>query len=267
MVGSFPTPGMIPTAVGSGGPDPTRVLPGADTSAGIEASGYVPTTPSLFLKPSRFTTYGIPTGEEAAYWKVWWNGTSQTKAVVSLQQRDSSRSASTELVGLVARNSNTANFTSADFRVTNTYSFLVSGVPGATGLVWDATEGQGSDSLPIEFRFAVFHRGSVVALVSMTSYARATDASGFLTFADSQYARMSAAPPFNFVQLILYCIELAGVALVISAVIVKLARRKPRPVPPWSAPHLSAPYLWPSGPPPWPGPLPPDGETTNPYTG
>ena len=96
-----------------------------------------------------------------------------------------------------------ANFTNADFRVTSTSSFPVSGVPGATGSVWDVTLGQGSGSLPIEFRFAVFYRDSVVALVSMTSYSRATDASAFQTFAQSQYAQMSAASPFNYVQLIL----------------------------------------------------------------
>jgi hypothetical protein len=271
MVVSNPAPAMIPTAVGSGGQAPTQVLPGANSSTGIAGSGKVPTTPTLFLKPTTFSTYGIPTVREAAYSKVWWNGTTQTKAVVSLQQRDSSGSASTGLARLVALNSNTANLTNTDFRITSTSAFPVSGVPGATGLVWDVTVGQGSESLPIEFRFAVFHRRSVVALVSMTSYSRATDAGAFLTFAQSQYAQMSAAPSSNFLQLLDW-IGVAGVGLVLIAVIIKLANRKQRPTAPVSAQYQWVPFepiqeaSWPPRPP-RSAPFPPDGEQGNAHTG
>ena len=69
--------------------------------------------------------------------------------------------------------------------------FDVPGVPGATGYVWEGNEGSGSSSFPIEFRFATFSRDSVVALVSMTAYSRATDEAAFDLFAQAEYSKMA----------------------------------------------------------------------------
>jgi hypothetical protein len=181
---------MVPTAVGNGGQQPTDTLAGAQTGPGIRASGVVPTTPTIFLYPAQKTEFGVKAGHEPAYWEVWWDGTSQVKAVVSLQQHVNASYAANELNYLAQHNSNVTNFNNGNFDFTDSRTFLVDGVPGATGYVWDGTEGQG-DSIPIEFRFATFSKGNVVALVSMTAYAGTTDESSFDAFAQAEYAKMS----------------------------------------------------------------------------
>jgi hypothetical protein len=265
MVVSKPGPAMVPTAIGSGGTDPTTVLPGADGAKGILASGVVPTTPTLFLKPSSLTFAGRRTVAEGAYWEVWWDPSTQIKAVVSLQQHTSSLAAAAALSHLVARNSDAGNFTSTDFRVTGVSSFPVSGVPGATGLVWDGSEGSASNPLPIDFRFAVFRRDSVVALVSMTAYARKTDAAAFLASVQSQYSMMSAAPAISNGFLFQF-ILIGGIGLlIVGGILLFASRRPPMPGPPasrggqmWGPVGLPRVTSGPAAPPP-PGPVPSEG--------
>lgn len=86
---SSPAPGMIATALGNGGQNPTQVL-GTKTQA--------PVTPTVFLTPVGVTHFGIKTGEQPAYWKVWWDQSSRVEAVVCLQQHLSSGDAAREVV-------------------------------------------------------------------------------------------------------------------------------------------------------------------------
>jgi hypothetical protein len=230
LVVSSPAAGMVATAVGAGGAQPTEVLP-AHGSAGIKASADVPTTPTIFLEPDGFHWYfGIQMGEQAAYWKVWWDASTQVKAVVSLQQHVNSAAAETELGELAARNSNIANFTEADMRFTSSSTLAVPGVPGATGYVWQGSEGPAGNTYPMQFRFAVFNKGSIVALVSMTEYSPATGPSAFLAFARSEYATMSASAGLDVGAILFDVVKLVGLGLWIFAIVlwVRNYRRKLR---------------------------------------
>lgn len=185
-----PGPGMVATATGAGGPSPVSTLPGAQAGPGIRASGVVPTAPTIYLEPAQKTVLGVKGSKEAAYWKVWWDGTAQVKAVVSLQQHVDASNATRALGLLARRNADPTAFNNGTLDFTRTRTFTVPGVPGATGYVWDGTEGSGANGFPIEFRFATFSRGSVVALVSLTAYSEATDEAAFDAFARAEYSKL-----------------------------------------------------------------------------
>ena len=86
LVVSSPAPGMVATAIGNGGAAATQVEAAAKGLRPATGLGYVPTTPPIYLEPRQLTLNGRPDGTGPAYWKVWWDGQSQVKAGVSLQQ-------------------------------------------------------------------------------------------------------------------------------------------------------------------------------------
>jgi hypothetical protein len=221
-------PGTIATATGDGNAQPAAVLSG-DRLTGTGESAFVfPTTPTIFLPPMVLTNFGITTGTEAAYWKVWWNGAKQLKEVVSLQQDTYSSSAAAELHTLTGQIDDTTSFDNASMHFTRFRSFALPGIPGATGYVWDGTEHPGNVPLPIEFRFAMFDRGSVVALVSMTSYRRTTDPKAFLALADGEYATLASQSDLAAEAAVFVGVGLAGLGLVVVAVVLEVRIRRKR---------------------------------------
>ncbi len=234
---------MVATATGDGNAQPSEVLPGAYGLSGLGKSAAVfPTTPTIFLPPLALTNFGIETGTEAAYWKVWWSASRQVKEVVSLQQDTYSSSAETELHDLIGQIGNTANFNTASIRFTRFTSFELPGIPGATGYLWEGTEHPSNVPLPIEFRFAMFDRNSVVALVSMTAYRRTTDLNAFLAFAYSEYASMSAQPDIAAEVALFVVVGLCGFGLVTLGIVLEVRNRRKRAkdapgLPQWAAPR------------------------------
>ena len=187
-----------------------------------------PTTPTIFLPPLVLTNFGIKTGTEAAYWKVWWSAAKQVKEVVSLQQDTYSSSANTELHDLAAQIGNTANFNNASIRFTRHTTFELPGIPGATGYLWDGTEHASNVPLPIEFRFAMFDRNSVVALVSMTAYRRTTDPNAFLASAYSEYASLSAQSDIAAEAVLFVLVSVCGFGLVTFGIVLEGRNRRRR---------------------------------------
>jgi hypothetical protein len=253
---STPAAGMVATSVGAGGSQPTKLLQGASGRVGITSSGVVPITPTLFLEPARARDFGVGTSE-SAYWKVWWDGATQQKDVVSLQQHLDTIDASEGVLSLGDRNNNPAVFDNSSMSFTSVGSFTIPEVPGLIGHVWSGVE---DGRLPIEFRFAVFSRGAVVALVSTTSYAGSTSPTAFRALVLSEYAQMAnsqtplgARDAFDFMFGI-------GLALLLCGVITLIGTRyQPpglvrAPAPYYASPGYPA-YPYPSssgtGPPIW----------------
>ena len=229
LVVNAPASGMIATATGDGSGQPSEVLSGAYRLTGLRKSAAVfPTTPTIFLPPLVLTNFGIKTGTEAAYWKVWWSASRQVKGVVSLQQDTYSSSADTELKNLTGQIGNTANFNSASIRFTRFTSFALPGIPGAAGYLWEGIEHPANVPLPIEFRFAMFDRNSVVALVSMTAYRRTTDLNAFLAFAYSEYASMSAQSDIAAEAALFALVGLCGFGLVTFGIVLVVRNRRKR---------------------------------------
>ena len=170
VVGS-PGTGAVFTAEGAGGSTATTVEPGVDPSS-------EPTVPTLYLRPVALTAGGT----QPAYWKVWWSGTARTKYVVALQQHIDAAHAQTEAQQLDLSNRSPSSVQgSSEWSYAS--SFGVPSVPGAVGLVWTATIGGVAD----EFRFAVFTRGDLVELVSVTTYGAPTSQADLDAFALAQY--------------------------------------------------------------------------------
>jgi len=173
QVVSSPAAGAVFTAEGAGGPAATTVEPGVDPSS-------EPTVPTLYLRPVGLTTGGT----QPAYWKVWWNGTAHTKYGVALQQHVDAAHAQSEAQQLDQSNRSPTSLQSAS-EWSFASSFTVPSVPGAVGLVWTAT----IDGVADEFRFAVFTRGDLVELVSVTTYGAPTSEADLDAFALAQYDR------------------------------------------------------------------------------
>ena len=185
QVVASPGPGMVATAIGDGGAQPTTVLPGGQ---GLTGSGQIPTTPTIYLEPVTKQGFGGVQTKQAAYWKVWWDADTHTKAVVALQQHVNSSSAAAEQSRLAQKNSDPASFsTFSQYNITVSSVFSVPGVPNSAGYVWDWTA---SDGVKIEFRFASFSKGSVLALVSLTAYNAPADQAALDSFAQAEYAEM-----------------------------------------------------------------------------
>jgi hypothetical protein len=250
-----PGPGLTATAIGTGGPVATKLLPGASQGVGSRSLEEVPTTPTVYLHGLTLTRLGVKSGTEAAYWKVWWNGTTQIKAAVCLQQHLDPASAARGVAALGVLGEDPAYLDDAVYSYSRSTYFAISGIPGAMGIAWFGTERR----IPIEVMVGVFSRGSVVALVTMTAYRTTTDESEFLAFARAQYAAMPGgtqqfgAPEAGFCLLILAALTVIFLA----------ARRKSVLVPgapsAWQAPWPAVNPSPPPGParPMWPGALPP----------
>ena len=178
---SSPAPGMVATAVGNGGQNPTQVL-GAKTQA--------PITPIVFLTPVAVTHFGIRTGEQPAYWKVWWDQSSRVEAVVCLQQHLSSADAANDVVQLNSRNSDPSLFDTATVSFTGFRSLPIV-IPGAFGYLWEGRTLEGG--VPIQVRVAGFSRGEIVSLVTMTSYGLGSNRSSFLAFVGDEYSAMASS--------------------------------------------------------------------------
>jgi hypothetical protein len=263
LVVETPEPGMVETAIGAGGTEPTQILPGANSGSGITGSGVVPTTPTLYLVPATATNYGVKS-TEAAYWEVWWNGTTQAKDVVSLQQHLDDSDANQEVALLAGRNSNPANFDSSGLTFTSLGSFSIPAIPGSSGILWSGVEG---GSLPIQFRCVVFSRGAVVALVSTTDYAGSTSSANFDSLATAEYGAMQdATAPLGEALLFNLLLGL-GVSLVLAGVIILVGTRFDAVRAVWGNPPVGLvgygrPFGWPGAPPPPPmGGGPPWGGT------
>jgi len=180
---------MVATATGNGGANPTSVLPGAKQGTAAAGVGGVPTTPTLYLQPATLEQAGVSTGQEAAYWKVWWDSTSQVEAVVSLQQHLDDSSAQSGASQLASQNNDPSSF-----QMKQVGTVTLPDVPGANGYVWAANVGTAKDPLPVELRFVTFSAGSRVALVSMTAYGKSSDAADFTAFATNEFNKLDASP-------------------------------------------------------------------------
>lgn len=186
------TPGMVATAIGTGGEKPSQVLPGAKHGTGIDGTTDIPTTPLLYLPPATLTQAGVDAGTEPAFWEVWWDGKTQVKATISLQQHLDSSSADAGEAQLVSQNSNPASF-----QMQQKSAFVLPDVPGSHGYVWTENEGTAKQPLNVELRFASFAAGSRVALVSMETYGKPTSAAAFATFATSEFNKLDGATDPN----------------------------------------------------------------------
>lgn len=183
-----PGQGMSPASIGDGGSAPTHVFPESAALSGAGNSAHAPTTPLLYLQPVRLTDYGIPTGTESAYWKVWWDSVTKEQDVISLQQHVSDTNASQEVAYLSNLNKTPAALAGGPLSFNIVSSFSVPAIADSDGHVWRAQYGR----LQIELRFVVFQRGSVVALVSSTGFGTGTDAAAFDLLALSEYTQMGS---------------------------------------------------------------------------
>ena len=175
LVVSSPAPGMVATAIGNGGAAATQVEAAAKGLRPATGLGYVPTTPPIYLEPRQLTLNGRPDGTGPAYWKVWWDGQSQVKAGVSLQQ---STTDAYERQGLAQLAQTTKGL------YPNESPLSIPNVPGATGYRFTSA---GS----YEIMAALFGNGTNIAMVSMKSYGTATiDEATFLAFAASEYTAL-----------------------------------------------------------------------------
>ena len=176
---SSPAPGMVATAVGDGGENPTQVLVGSSHLSQTQ----VPITPTVFLTPTGVTHFGLKTGDQPAYWKVWWDQASQVKAVVCLQQHLSSVAAANQVLKLRSRNADPNLFDSATVTFTRSSpSRSLSRV--LSGLRVERRSNDGG--VPIQVRMAGFSRGAIVSLVTMTGYGSNSNDGSFLSFVGDQ---------------------------------------------------------------------------------
>jgi hypothetical protein len=228
LVVAKPAPGMVRTAAGAGERTPTKVFRRARAGDGIKTSGIVPVTPTLFLEPVRLVYLGIQAGSEQAHWTVWWDAAAQSEDAVSLQQHVNQSSAETYLSDLIALDKDAARFSRGGLDFASSTKFAVPGVAGAVGFLWRGTETQSGHRIPIEFRFAVFSRDSVVAMVSTTAFSRTTDASAFLTLASAEYTRLAHPPRSNPFKIPLLVLSIAGAGLVILGIVLALRARRRR---------------------------------------
>jgi hypothetical protein len=184
-----PSPGMVATAEGNGGStQPTHTDPVDGGGNAPDPFGDVPTTPTVYLQQIGKTEFGTPDGYFPSYWKVWWNGASQQKAVVSVQGDISSQRADAAVVALDPRNRNPGAFgfpSTEQFTLSSTFD--TPGIPGGHGYDWAGTLQVGGRVIPTQFRFAVFATGSNTELVSVTTYGGTVSPAQFNTFALAQY--------------------------------------------------------------------------------
>jgi hypothetical protein len=223
---SSPSSGMVPTAIGNGGRQPTEVLPAPSHLRQIDVLGGAPLTPTIILAPVRITHFGAIPISLAAYWKVWWDGNAQLKAVVGLQQHADIPSAQNALAYLATRIRSPKAFSSSRVQYTGSSSFTVTGIPGAVGYVWDGVEGTPAKHIAFEVRIAGFYRGSDLAVVSMTSYGTRTNPQQFLAFAQAEYGALGGPFPLNRRQLAFLLVLLFGLGALALAI-----RRKSRVAP------------------------------------
>jgi len=204
VVGS-PGDGAVFTAEGAGGSASTTVEPGVDPSS-------EPTHPSLYLKPVQLTSGGT----QPAYWRVWWNGSTQTKYVVALQQHVNAADAQAEAQRIDASNQTPSSVTGPQ---TWSYvsTFSVPSIPGAAGLVWNTTV----DNANEELRFVVFARDNLVELVSVTTFSGPTSASVLDAFALAQYNH-SADGGIASISPVVWIV----LALVVAGVVIAMLRSR-----------------------------------------
>lgn len=246
LVVSSPAAGMVATAVGNGGANASTVEPGSSGLIPIKHLDLVPTTPSVYLKGRQLLLAGRPDGTGPAFWKVWWDGQSQVKTAVSLQQ---SVTTSDAVQGLAELNPTVKAL------YPNESPLSVPGVPTAIGYQWTGTDGTGSSSTPFELWAAMFQRGTNIALVSMKAYGSATlDRTTFLAFAAAEYAAMKSSKTPGAGLAAFAVLLLAGFAFLVSAAIGRMRRRRAAgaaagAATPWGAPW-PAPAAY-AGPVPW----------------
>jgi hypothetical protein len=222
-----PSAGMVATSVGTGGTNPSRILPAAYALAGIRATGIVPTTPTIFLKPATLTRFGVDKQKEGAYWKVWWDPALQEKDVVSLQAHIDASHAAQQLLVLNEQNADPSGFSGGGemFRAENT--FPIAGIPNASGYLWSGLE---SPRLHFQFRFAMFSRGPVVALVSTTAFGRSVNTRAFQRFALAEYSKMDhSSSPIGVREAT--ALFIVGLLLAVVAAITLIGARYRIPVP------------------------------------
>ncbi len=258
MIGSA-TPGMVHTATGDGAAQPTNTL-STSQLAGVQGSGYVPVTPTLYLPNAVVNSTG---SKESALWEVWWDPNTQVTAAVCLQSHLNNSDAATAVSDLQSKDADYAALDNGTYNFTSGSQFSLPGISGGTGYLWQGLEQLGGTAVPIEYRFAVFSRGSVVALVSMTAFNGQTDATSFQDLASAEYSQMAQ---LNLASALIFIfLFLAGIGLCVLANVKRnkwnkqLAATYGRPFPvPGAAGYGPAPYGGYPGYPPanWPPPYP-----------
>jgi len=262
---SSPAPGMIATAVGGGGENPTRLL----LSSGLVSKTQVPVTPTVFLTPVGVTHFGIKTGEQPAYWKVWWDQSSQVEAVVCLQQHVSPGAAADEVLELRSRNSDPSLFDTATVTFTSSRSLPIA-IPGAFGYLWSGRTNDGG--VPVQLSMAGFSRGEIVSLVTMTAYGPNLDTAAFSSFVGNEHSAMADSTDSNAETDKYSLVILFGIIVAIFGATRRRHSKAEKvfPASPWQAPLPATGQsdykgpIW--SPPNQPEPLPPPGWYADPQS-
>ena len=206
LIVATPASGMVATSVGNGGAAPTHVDPGTNGLTAIRTLGYVPTTPAEYLRPRTKTLNGAADGSSPALWKVWWDGRTQVKAAVSLQQ---------SLKAVDAEQGLTETSHALGTQNPNTSAITIPGLPGAFAYLWEGSEVTGTGAVAYQVWAALFCRSTEIALVSMKSYGAGNGVAGtmFFAFARAQYAAMKAAGPSSLLKVSLGVVSVMGIAM------------------------------------------------------
>jgi hypothetical protein len=215
---------MIATAAGADRSKPTQVFPTLKHERGIKTLGAIPRGPTILLTPEEVTRPGQAPITKPVYWQVWWNAGAQTKAGVCLKGTPSPLAAEAELKDLATQIQNPSLFDHPGVLYAGSRQFTLAGIPGAFGYLSHGTEGSASKHISFEVRFAGFHSGPNIALISMVAYGRTTNSAEFLAFARAEYAALGGPLLFSSRQLAFLLVMLVGVA----AIAFDLTRRRHR---------------------------------------
>ncbi len=232
----------------SGGQAPTSFYRPPAGTAPLANFNYFPDTPSLRLE----TTPAGPLNlgdRQSAYWKVWWIGTMQQSVSVSLVSHSDSADATSTPASLNARNLDPQAFNTTASTYTTAAPIAITGIPGALGYSWSGVLTQGTNSTPLTLQFAVFSRGSVAAIVAVTSYGASPPSDSTLQGISTEEFNLLPASSVSLGLLLCgVALVLAGLAMVVPSVI--LQRRRGRSLAVGGAAYGSAQY--PVGTGPWP---------------
>ena len=134
--------------------------------------------------------------------------------------------ASDTVSALRERNTHPSAFDNADVTYTSSQALALTGVPGAFAYFWKGTTA--NSQVPVELRVAGFSRGSIVALVTMTSFGTRNDPGEFLAFLTAEYRALASAPGFDTRGVLFNLIILVGLGLVAFGAIRRVSTQGPR---------------------------------------
>ncbi len=229
-----PDSGLIATSIGSTGPRPTTLLHDPRVTVGLLGTKIIPASPVIYLKPVSYTVFGVNRPPLASYWKVFWDGATQTQVDVSLQQHLRPDDATSGLNHLVSQVLRPVNFDTKQVTFSYVGSFTIPGIADSTGYQWS---GLIIKRVPLQYRFVIFSRGSTVALVGLTSFRGAINTGELQQFALAEYQQMSTSStlPVSLSGVLLS----AGLALMVAGVIAIIGHTYLRRLTPAATPAVT----------------------------